>query len=81
MTMTTRLDSLRKKLAARDGIPGYKKNCEALWMEIARLEIARLEQVQPPSADEIEAAWKSAEEARASESETTSTEAPKSGDA
>lgn len=76
MTMTTRLDSLRKKLAARDGIPGYKKNCEAL-----RLEIARLEQVQPPSADEIEAAWKSAEEARASESETTSTEAPKSGDA
>lgn len=72
MTMTNRLDSLRKKLAARDGIPGYKKNCEAL-----RLEIARLEQVQPPDAEAIEAAWKSAE----SESETTSTEAPKSGDA
>lgn len=76
MTMTTRLDSLRKKLAARDGIPGYKKNCEAL-----RLEITRLEQVQAPSADEIEAAWKSAEEARASESETTSTEVSGSDDA
>lgn len=76
MTMTTRLDSLRKKLAARDGISGYKKNCEAL-----RLEIARLEQVQAPDAEAIEAAWKSAEEARTSESETTSTEAPKSGDA
>lgn len=75
MTMTTQLDSLRKKLAARDGIPGYKKNCEAL-----RLEIARLEQVQPPDAEAIEAAWKSAEEARASESETTSTEKPKTYD-
>ena len=38
MTMTTRLDSLRKKLAARDGTPGYEKNCEALRLEIARLE-------------------------------------------
>lgn len=34
----TRLVKLRQKLAARAGIPGYEKNCEALRAEIARLE-------------------------------------------
>lgn len=33
-----RLLTLRRKLAARDGVPGYEKNCEALRAEIARLE-------------------------------------------
>ena len=32
------LISLRKKLAARKGVPGYEKNCEALEAEIARIE-------------------------------------------
>lgn len=65
-----RIDDLRKKLAARDGVSGYKKNCEAL-----RTEIARLEQAPAPSAEEMETAWKSAEDARSSESGTTSPEA------
>lgn len=34
----TRLDALRKKLAAREGTPGYEKNCEEIRKEIARLE-------------------------------------------
>lgn len=34
----TRLVKLRQKLAARAGVPGYEKNCEALRTEIARLE-------------------------------------------
>ena len=34
----TRLVKLRQKLAARAGVPGYEKNCEALRAEIARLE-------------------------------------------
>lgn len=34
----TRLVKLRKKLAARAGVPGYEKNCELLQAEIARLE-------------------------------------------
>lgn len=33
-----RIDDLKKKLAARQGVPGYEKNCEALRAEIARLE-------------------------------------------
>lgn len=39
--MTDRLASLKKKLAARDGKSEYKKNCEALREEIARLENCR----------------------------------------
>ena len=35
---TPRLAALRKKLAARDGKAEYKKNCEAIREEIARLE-------------------------------------------
>lgn len=38
----TRLVKLRQKLAARSGVPGYEKNCEALRAEIARLEGATL---------------------------------------
>lgn len=38
ITETPRLLALRKKLAARDGKPGYEKNCEALRAEIAKLE-------------------------------------------
>lgn len=34
----SRLMKLRRKLAAREGTPGYEKNCEALRAEIARLE-------------------------------------------
>lgn len=34
----TRIDDLKRKLAARQGIPGYEKNCDALRAEIARLE-------------------------------------------
>lgn len=36
--MTSRLDTLRNKLRAREGIPGYEKNCQVLKAEIARLE-------------------------------------------
>lgn len=35
---TTRLQKLRDKLRARQGKAGYEKNCEALALEIARLE-------------------------------------------
>lgn len=35
-----RLASLRKKLKARDKVPGYEKNCEEIRAEIARLEAA-----------------------------------------
>lgn len=66
--MTDRLASLRKKLAAREGNPGFKKNSEEL-----RKEIARLEQAPEPTDQEIAAAWKAAEEARKSGSDTTST--------
>lgn len=38
MSYANRLSSLRKKLASRDGIPGYEKNCEMIKAEIARLE-------------------------------------------
>lgn len=34
----TRLDALKQKLAAREGKSEYKKNCEAIREEIARLE-------------------------------------------
>lgn len=34
----TRIDELKRKLAARQGVPGYEKNCEVLRAEIARLE-------------------------------------------
>lgn len=34
----TRLLKLREKLAAREGLSGYEKNCEAIREEIARLE-------------------------------------------
>lgn len=34
----TRLEKLRARLAAREGVPGYEKNCEALRAEIARLD-------------------------------------------
>ena len=37
-----RLISLRQKLAAREGKPEYKENCEHLRTEIARLESATL---------------------------------------
>lgn len=37
-----RLLKIRKKLAARDGVPGYEKNCGALRVEIARLEISTI---------------------------------------
>jgi hypothetical protein len=36
--MSEHLASLKRKLAAREGRPEYKKNCEALKKEIARLE-------------------------------------------
>lgn len=37
-----RLLKLRRKLAARDGVPGYEKNCEELRAGISRLEAATL---------------------------------------
>lgn len=40
-----RLISLRQKLSARENVPGYEKNCEALRAEIARLEGST---IQPP---------------------------------
>jgi septal ring factor EnvC (AmiA/AmiB activator) len=71
-----RLLKLRKKLAARDGLPGFKKNCEAL-----RAEIARLEQIPAPSPEQMEKAWEAAEAARKSETDTTSpTKADSDGD-
>jgi hypothetical protein len=33
-----RLASLRAKLKARDKVPGFEKNCEAIRAEIQRLE-------------------------------------------
>lgn len=33
-----RLEELKRRLAAREGITGMEKNCEALRREIARLE-------------------------------------------
>jgi len=33
-----RLVKLREKLAARDGTPGFERNCTAIRQEIARLE-------------------------------------------
>lgn len=36
----TRLTELRAKLAAREGKAEYKKNCEEIKAEIARLETA-----------------------------------------
>lgn len=35
---TPRLASLRTKLKAREGKPGFEKNCEEIRKEIARLE-------------------------------------------
>lgn len=34
----TRLMRLRETLKAREGVPGYEKNCEDIKAEIARLE-------------------------------------------
>ena len=36
-----RLTKLRTKLKAREGKPGYEKNCEAIKSEIARIEASR----------------------------------------
>lgn len=36
----SRIEKLRAKLAGRENVPGYEKNCEALRAEIARLEAA-----------------------------------------
>lgn len=33
-----RLEELKRRLAAREGVAGMEKNCEALRQEIARLE-------------------------------------------
>lgn len=38
MSEETRLDALRRKLAAREREPAFASNCEALRLEIARLE-------------------------------------------
>lgn len=40
MTDSPRLASLRAKLKAREGKSEYKKNCEEIRVEIARLENA-----------------------------------------
>lgn len=34
----THLEKLKNKLRAREGVPGYEKNCEVIRAEIARLE-------------------------------------------
>lgn len=34
------LEDMKAKLAAREGVPGYEKNCEVLKAEIARHEAA-----------------------------------------
>lgn len=36
----TRIEQLKQKLAARQNVPGYEKNCEAIQAEIDRLEHA-----------------------------------------
>ena len=36
--MNERIEQLRAKLKARNGIKGFEKNCEAIRTEIARLE-------------------------------------------
>lgn len=45
----TRLDKLRRKLSAREGTPGYEKNCEAIRQEIARLEGVKPSIPEPPA--------------------------------
>jgi len=35
--MPTRLEQLQNKLRARNGIPGYEKNCEDIRKEISRI--------------------------------------------
>lgn len=54
----TRHVKLRQKLAARDGTPGYEKNCTAIRQEIARLERSTI-----PSEAEADAAFQAAKEA------------------
>lgn len=34
----TYLEQLKARLKAREGVPGYEKNCEALRAEISRVE-------------------------------------------
>lgn len=46
-----RISDLETKLAARDGKPGYAKNCDEL-----RAEIARLRRVQGAAGDSQESA-------------------------
>lgn len=62
-----RILKLRRKLKAREGIPGYRKNCEMIRQEIARLERSTI-----PDQAQIDSAWKAAEEAREKEILTTS---------
>lgn len=55
----TRLLRLRQKLAARDGTPGYERNCTAIRQEIARLERSTI-----PSTDEADMEFQRAAEAK-----------------
>ena len=67
-----RLVKLRQKLQAREGIPGYEKNCRALRTEIARLETAPV-----PTEQAMDEAWETAKAARestASSGDTTPSE-------
>jgi len=63
-----RLLALRAKLRAREGSPGFEKNCREL-----RIEIARLEQVPAPTEPEMDAAWKAAEDAKSTASDEDAT--------
>jgi hypothetical protein len=50
--MTSRLEALEKKLAARAGIPGYEKNCEDIRAEIARITACQEQAATSPVASE-----------------------------
>lgn len=45
-----RLKKLKQKLKAREGTPGYEKNCDALLAEIKRLSGAEKHEENEPEA-------------------------------
>lgn len=56
---TDRLAILRRKLASREGTPGYEKNCAQI-----RRQIATIEKSPEPAEAEIEEAWEAAKAER-----------------
>lgn len=51
-----RIAQIETMIAAREGVPGYKKNLVALKAELSRLQGVRAAQSNDPSADPQESA-------------------------